>query len=282
MGLFSKVLLTVDFDRTITAPDSSIPEANLAAIRYFMAEDGAFTVNTGRSVPMFAPYLNAIPHNAPWLLYNGSAAYDGEELSQLREIPLDRGAFFRALRRKFPELNIEEQGIGGHYTYWDNPVFQEFYRQVGAAHRQMVLEENHEPFLKVSLFGSPRAYCVADLFDATAEEEAYFSQAVEWLKEAYGDKIEVFRAASRIIDIHAKGVSKIASARQLQKNLGREILVCVGDAENDLPMLQGADYAFCPADGVVADRFPNVCPCGEGAVAQVIYEKIPEILGINP
>ena len=44
----------------------------------------------------------------------------------------------------------------------------------------------------------------------------------------------------------------------------------------------GADYAFCPADGVVADRFPNVCPCGEGAVAQVIYEKIPEILGINP
>ena len=217
MGLFSKVLLTVDFDRTITAPDSSIPEANLAAIRYFMAEDGAFTVNTGRSVPMFAPYLNAIPHNAPWLLYNGSAAYDGEELSQLREIPLDRGAFFQALRRKFPELNIEEQGIGGHYTYWDNPVFQEFYRQVGAAHRQMVLEENHEPFLKVSLFGSPRAYCVADLFDATAEEEAYFSQAVEWLKEAYGDKIEVFRAASRIIDIHAKGVSKIASARQLQK-----------------------------------------------------------------
>ena len=168
MGLFSKVLLTVDFDRTITAPDSSIPEANLAAIRYFMAEDGAFTVNTGRSVPMFAPYLNAIPHNAPWLLYNGSAAYDGEQLSQLREIPLDRGAFFQALRRKFPELNIEEQGIGGHYTYWDNPVFQEFYRQVGAAHRQMVLEENREPFLKVSLFGSPRAYCVADLFDATA------------------------------------------------------------------------------------------------------------------
>ena len=33
MGLFSKVLLTVDFDRPITAPDSSIPEANLAAIR---------------------------------------------------------------------------------------------------------------------------------------------------------------------------------------------------------------------------------------------------------
>ena len=32
------------------------------------------------------------------------------------------------------------------------------------------------------------------------------------------------------------------------------------------------------ADGVIADRYPNVCPCAEGAVADVIYKKIPEIL----
>ena len=43
-------------------------------------------------------------------------------------------------------------------------------------------------------------------------------------------------------------------------------------------MLEGADYAFCPSDGIVAARFPNVCPCSQGAVAEVIYEKIPEIL----
>ena len=36
MGIFSDILLTVDFDRTLTAPDSTIPERNLAAIRYFM------------------------------------------------------------------------------------------------------------------------------------------------------------------------------------------------------------------------------------------------------
>ena len=59
---------------------------------------------------------------------------------------------------------------------------------------------------------------------------------------------------------------------------GKKILVCVGDADNDLTMLEGADYAFCPSDGIVADRFPNVCPCDDGAVADVIYEKIPEIL----
>ena len=59
--------------------------------------------------------------------------------------------------------------------------------------------------------------------------------------------------------------------------MNRKTLVCVGDAHNDIPMLEGADYAFCPADGVVAGRFPNVCKCADGAVADVIYEKIPEI-----
>ena len=72
------------------------------------------------------------------------------------------------------------------------------------------------------------------------------------------------------------------AARDLQKQVGKKILICVGDADNDVPMLQGADYAYCPADGVVADRFETVCPCSEGAVADVIYKKIPEILGLNP
>ena len=37
MALFSDILLTVDYDRTLTAPDSTIPQRNLDAVRYFMA-----------------------------------------------------------------------------------------------------------------------------------------------------------------------------------------------------------------------------------------------------
>ena len=58
--MFSDVLLTVDFDRTLTAPDSSIPQRNLEAIAWFMENGGAFTVNTGRSVPMALPFLEKI------------------------------------------------------------------------------------------------------------------------------------------------------------------------------------------------------------------------------
>ena len=109
-----------------------------------------------------------------------------------------------------------------------------------------------------------------------------FDAAQEKILELWGEKVEVYRAAPRIIDIHAKGVSKAKSARQLQQQLGKKILVCAGDAENDLSMMRDADYAFAPADGIIADRFETVCPCAEGAVADVIYKKIPEILDLNP
>ena len=41
--MFSDILLAVDFDRTLTAQDSTIPQRNLEAIQYFMDNGGAFT-----------------------------------------------------------------------------------------------------------------------------------------------------------------------------------------------------------------------------------------------
>jgi hydroxymethylpyrimidine pyrophosphatase-like HAD family hydrolase len=79
----------VDFDRTLTGPDSVIPQRNFEAIEYFMENGGAFTVNTGRSTATFWQYLDTIPVNAPFLLYNGSAAYEKGKLTQLRPIDLD-------------------------------------------------------------------------------------------------------------------------------------------------------------------------------------------------
>ena len=120
------------------------------------------------------------------------------------------------------------------------------------------------------------------MFNSSPEEKARLDEAEALLRQEFGEYCEVFRSATRIIDIHAKGVSKKRSARELQQKLGRKILVCAGDGENDVSMLEGADYAYCPADGVVADRYENVCNCDDGAVADVIYKKIPEILGIQP
>ena len=279
MALFDDVLLTVDFDRTLTAPDSSIPQRNLEAIDYFIKNGGSFTVNTGRSAATFWMYLDTLPVNAPFLLYNGSAAYEKGALFQIKEIDLPLWQTIQEVAEQFPDMNLEIQGADMHYLVNPREEMIALYEAMNWRYTPAVFGADVGPFMKFALFGKPRVPAVSDLFSATKEEEAQFAEAVKWLEKKYGDKVEIFLSAPRIIDVHAKGVSKNAAARALQKRLGKKILVCVGDAENDVAMLDGADYAFCPADGVVADRYETVCECALGAVADVIYKKIPEILG---
>ncbi|MBE6951393.1 MAG: HAD-IIB family hydrolase [Ruminococcaceae bacterium] len=280
MGIYSDVLLTVDFDRTLTAPDSSIPERNIEAINYFIENGGAFTVNTGRSVPMYSSKLDLVPVNAPLLLYNGSAAYDKERKEFTFATPIDLPMVdtLRKTMELFPGYAVELQGLESHYLFEDNEMWMKYNIHNGCPWEFRRLEDAPGPFLKFTIYGEFRDVTVADLYNGSPEEFAAFDAIHEKLEEVFGDKCVVFRAANRIIDIHAKGVSKAKSARRLQAELGRKILVCVGDGENDVNMLEDADYAFCPGDAIIRDRFENVCDCAQGAVADVIYKKIPEIL----
>lgn len=279
MGIFSDVLLTVDYDRTLTAPDSTIPKRNIEAIEYFMENGGAFTVNTGRSVPMAKAFMDKVPTNAPLLLYNGSAAYNQQtdRLEFMHEIDLDLWKTIGELLELFPDLTVEVQGIDKHYNFIPNPAWDAFSGH-NCAYGMAKWGQDLGPFLKFSIYGEIRDVTVAHLFTGSDEEIRRLDEAEKLIMERYASKVMAFRAAPRIIDVHALGVSKARAGRELLQRLGRKYLVCVGDAENDILMLQDADFAFVPGDAILRDRFPNVCSCGEGAVADVIYKKIPEIL----
>ena len=280
--MYTGVLLTVDFDRTLTAPDSTIPQNNLDAIEYFTANGGIFTVNTGRSTSTFRQYLDVIPVNAPILLYNGSAAWANGRLTHLVPIGLDVWQTMDTVHKLFPDMNLEIQGQSSHYLIDPQPEMVALCEQLGWPHDEAVWGQDVGPFLKFALWGKPEEPRVASVFSATEAQLQRFDEAESILRTLFGDKVEIFRPAPRIIDVHAKGVSKLNAARRLQEETGARILVCVGDAENDIPMLDGADFAFCPADGVVANRYETVCKCADGAISEVIYKKIPEILKNAP
>lgn len=280
--MFSDILLTVDFDRTMTAPDSTIPERNMEAIRYFMDNGGSFTLNTGRSVNTMGMLLHTIPVNAPFLLYNGSAFCDNGQLTNVAEIDLPVWETLAQIHEKFPDINLEVQGPQVHYVYDPQPDYIAYYEGMGWKWEEAVPGMELGPFMKLALFGQTRKATVDHMFTGSAAEFARFDEIEQWLNKTYGDKICTFRAAPRIVDVHARGVSKGVAARKLQHQLGKKYLVCVGDAENDLAMLKEADFSYTPADGLLADRFENVCECAKGAVADVIYEKIPKILQIQP
>ena len=277
--MFSDILLCVDYDRTLTGPDSTVPARNIEAIEYFIAQGGAFTVNTGRSIPMAEAFIGKVPLSAPLVLYNGSAAYDAarQEFSRAYPIDLDITEFTTHLQALFPDLLVEIQALDAHYALKRDRDWEIFTENSSCPWSHSAPSDIKGPFLKAALYGDCSGHTVSSMYDATPAEMERMLYAIDTVRRLYGDKVEVFHPCAKIVDIHAKGVSKLRAARDLQRDLGRKWLVCVGDAHNDIPMLDGADHAWCPADGVVADRYETVCECGKGAVADVIYEKLKNI-----
>lgn len=281
MGIYSDVLLTADFDHTLTGIDGQVPEKNLEAIRYFIENGGVFTVNTGRSIPMSANnIIGKVPVNAPLLLYTGSADYDPEtgKVTRAVSIPLDPCEVLMDIQTRFPALNVEVQSAIGHHMLCKNAGWEAYCENNQCAWSYITPDTVPLPFIKFAVNGEFRQATVASMYEATEEEVRLFEEVTEYIHSRYGDVVDTFRSAARILDVHAKGTGKLAAARALQQKLGRKYLVCVGDAQNDLTMLYGADAAFCPSDATIASLFENVCPCSEGAVAEVILEKIPSFL----
>ncbi len=276
--MFSDILLTVDYDRTMTNYSNQIPQRNLDAIRYFMENGGTFTVNTGRSFPMSKEVLENVPMNAPFLGYNGSLTLDnGQPINPyIIDLPLEETLW--RICEQFPDLNVDLHGIDAHYGFQPRGCWEEFYTKRECPHHVAKPGMDFGPFLKFNVSGPFRDYTMQQGFDGTDALIARIDEVAGWLEETYGDKLTILRAGATFLNVHAKGVSKLRSARDLQKRLGKKILICVGDEENDRAMLEGADFSFSPAGSPMAKEFPPVCSCEEGAVADVIEKEIPKIL----
>lgn len=277
MALFNDFLITTDYDGTLTDLNGQIPQRNLDAIHYFMENGGAFTVNTGRSGPAARELMTQVPANAPFLLMNGAATVENGQYVASRPIPLEPWAVIDSLLEAFPQVELEVQDL--HYHHLINPTQRKtaLYDRLGWSYKCVQHGDDLGQFLKIIVLLPER-----QANTATITNMEYLHKIQAYLKDTWGDHFTYFRLTDQFMSVHEKAVSKLNAARDLQKRLGKKHLICIGDGLNDVPMLDGADYAFCPGDGAIADRYENVCNCADGAVADVIYKKIPEILGILP
>ena len=283
MALYDDFLITTDYDGTLTDLNGFIPERNLQAILYFMENGGAFTINTGRSGAAARELMEQVPVNAPFILMNGAAMAQNGEYVVNHPIQLDPWSVIDQLRQAFPQLQLEVQDL--HYHYLINPTPEKPARYDAVGWRYKIVQSGDPlgPFLKLSVYPPDQEFQELQASSSVHEDNPQLLKRIKaYLSDTWGDQFAFFQLSDQFMTVHDKAVSKLNAARELQKRLGKKYLVCIGDGLNDVPMLDGADFAYCPADGTVADRYETVCKCGDGAVADVIYKKIPEILGIQP
>ena len=276
MGKFDGVLLCTDFDDTlfrsnITGPGVSEAEKrsepvvfgrNKQALDYFFAQGGRFTVATGRASQTFLPYQDRVPMNAPAVLANGAVIYDcaaGVELSHAY-LPDRALADAQALAAAMPELGFECHLGGLIYTYRPNEITHRHIHKLGCPFVECGLEEMPRPWTKLL---------------AQHADHAVLQKAQEWVDRECPGLYEPIFSNNYLLEITAAGATKGDAVLKVAGMLGirREHLYCVGDNQNDIPMLAVAAQGFAPANcaPTVRDWGATVVgPCEEGAIAAVI------------
>lgn len=263
MGKFDGVLFFSDYDDTLYNHQHVVSPENLAAIRYFQQNGGRFAVATGRAYRTFTPQIakEGLVCNAPVVLSNGAAIYDYAAGRYVARTYLDNGIRERMMElcRLFPDLGFEAYHEEEIFAYNPNHVTKLHLELVGGTQTICPISEMPLPWNKLIL----------------QQDEPYLKQVQAHILEHWNGACEVIFSNRYLLEMTAKGSNKgtmVAKVAELL-HIAPEHLYCIGDNQNDLPMLALSAIPFAPANCAqeVKDWGARVLgSCDEHAVAQAI------------
>ncbi len=259
MGKFSGWLICSDFDGTLCW-NWQIPKNNVEAIRYFQSEGGLFTYASGRSAINLYELAPEVIPNAPLVTLNGSAvvSYDGRRDEAPETIKFTGISKPEALRIATELFRGGEGMLQKVLFFTPDGVQIEVWRN-GDEPTPDVAERLPENLAKMVFFA----------------EEGRGDDLLSAADRASGEKYNTSRSWETGIEVVAKGADKGTATRFLKELVGCERLVCVGDYENDLTMLKGADISYAvenasPSAKAAAVR--HTVAAADGAIAAVISD----------
>ena len=261
MGKFDGVLLVSDFDDTLYGEDMRITRENVEALTYFTGQGGVFTVATGRAKPNFAPHARSVPINAPVILSNGSALFDyrtGEMVYQTFLPQRVRGDL-EEVARAIPSIGFEAYHLDQIYTYQPNAVTRRHLDRAGMTAREIPIGDMPLPWSKVIL----------------QQRSEVLLEVQRYMLERWAEHYEVIFSNPVLLELTRKGSSKGGMVEYLARRLGvqRRHIYCIGDNQNDIPMLAVSAIPFAPsncAPEVRAWGARILGSCEESCVAQAI------------
>ena len=263
MGKFDGVLLVSDFDDTLYGADLRVPPANVEAIGYFVEHGGTFTVATGRAHPTFAAHAQCVAINAPVILSNGSALYDFAAGRMVYEtfLPDRVREDLQEVARAIPEIGFEAYHHDDIDVYQPNAVTRNHLTRAGMDAAEVPISRMPLPCSKVIL----------------QQRNEVLLRVQRYMLERWGELYEIIFSNLVLLELTRKGSNKGGMVDYLVKYLGMDPkkVYCVGDNQNDLPMLSRSAIPFAPANCApeVKEWGARVlCSCEEGCLAQVVEE----------
>lgn len=259
MGIFDGVLLCSDWDGSLTVPDAprggTVCRENRAAIAYFQENGGLFTVASGRYPDYILSFSDQVVPNAALIALNGAQIVDPVSRAVLRESSIDETIYpiVDEILAAYPhEATFLHYPVGGNAAVY-------YTRKEYAAARNALRKT---PAYKVLLTTD------------TPEHGLFLRDLARTV--ARGSVYDVARSWPVGLEFIGRAGNKGNAVRFLKRTTGADLLVTVGDFENDIPMLQAADLSFAVAnaESETKDAATRVTArsSGEGAVAEIIGE----------
>ena len=261
MGKFDGLLLVSDFDDTLYDSHHRVPERNLKALDYFRRQGGRFTVATGRAHRTFSPHVHLVPIDVPVVLSNGSALYDFRTGEMIYEtfLPDRVREDLQQMARAIPTIGFEAYHHDAIYVYQPNAVTQRHLERAGMTAREVPIADIPLPWSKVIL----------------QQDYETLLHTQRYLLERWGEHYEVIFSNRVLLELTRKGSSKGGMVQYLARRLGIDAqhIYCVGDNQNDIPMLAVSAIPFAPANCAAEVKQWGariLGTCQESCVAQIV------------
>ncbi|MBE6542077.1 MAG: HAD-IIB family hydrolase [Ruminococcaceae bacterium] len=252
---FSGILLVTDFDGTLSC--GGVCEENVKAIDYFIEGGGVFTLATGRGGAEITDDVRAVRTNAPIITMIGAQVYDTENDTAIESYYLDSGAadIVRKISEEIGDIRLIKVYFGktDHYfTDADPDEFEKGLAQINSLTYKIVIWLTR---------------------DFTPDE-------MKKAEEIGGGKYNVCSNGADYFEITALGVNKGAAVLRMKEKLGARLLVCAGDSNGDISMVEAADIGYAAGNAIdelkkAADRV--TVHAKDGAIAQIIKDIEREI-----
>ncbi len=265
---YTGVLLMSDIDGTLLNAQRRMSRETREALVDFLAHGGRFTVATGRIPATAETALCGIMPSVPGVCYNGGIVYDFSKKQVIQAFPFEPSdekmllSVMEDLHAALPEISINVDTLSGPAYLGRNAMTDRICRMLQWEMPRYLTraDERGEPLLRIALG-----------FDKANEAALQDFLA----KQNFAAGIRLLRTDKIFYELIPRYVNKAYAVTQtLWPYEGVDTLVYVGDSENDVEMLQLADYSFVPANAM-----PSACKAAkeilpvtndENAVAEVI------------
>ncbi len=273
-------LFITDLDGTLLTPDAVLPDGAVELARELHKMGVHLTYATARTIRSAAFILAGLPFSEPVSLMNGVLMRDMNEGRYVEGNLLPAEAVEKILSvggDPFVYTLTEDDELFTAYRRLANPYMEDFVQErvdkYGKPFRQMedfrlLLEENQRIIYCCYLDTDDRLRPVYEAICALRNDAGE-----PMVKCAYYS--DHYRPGLWYLEVFSTGASKGNVCRRLRELTGRQVIVCFGDNNNDLPMFAESDYAFAVERAVdaVKEAADAVIP-GEIGVLEFIRNHV--------